>query len=60
MSEPVRIARLVITRIVGADGQLGILFEHEPDEISFVETLGLLSAADWHVKKSMTAAYGDQ
>lgn len=61
MTEPsIQLTRLIITRIVGTDGELGFTFEHEPERISFVETLGLLSAAEWHVKNSMNAQYGEQ
>ena len=52
------ITSITITRTLQPNGQLGIQFAHKPDQISFVETLGMLSAAQWHLYNQMTHAYG--
>lgn len=51
---------ITITRIIHPDGQLGFQFSHTPDKISFIETLGMLSAAQWHLYHQMTETYGGQ
>ena len=56
--ETMNITSITITRTLQPNGQLGIQFAHKPDQISFVETLGMLSAAQWHLYNQMTHAYG--
>ena len=53
------ITSITITRTLQSDGQMGIQFAHTPETISFVETLGMLSAAQWHLFSQMAKAYGD-
>lgn len=60
MNDDMKLTQLTITRTLGNDGKLGFSFTHQPQEISFVETLGLLLAAIWHIFNSMNSQYGDQ
>ena len=55
--EAVQITSITITRTLQPDGQMGIQFSHTPETISFVETLGMLSAAQWHLFSQMAKAY---
>lgn len=57
--ETVKLMTISITRVLNPDGQLGVKFTHTPDTISFVESLGLLSAAQWHLYKEMTVTLGE-
>jgi hypothetical protein len=57
--ESMNITSITITRTLQSDGQMGIQFSHTPETISFVETLGMLSAAQWHLFSQMAKAYGD-
>lgn len=56
--EQLNLTSLTITRVLNPDGQMGVKFSHSPDSISFVESLGLLSAAQWHLFKEMSRSYG--
>lgn len=58
MNESMHVTSITITRTLQPNGQLGIQFSHSPETISFVETLGMLSAAQWHLYAQMTNAYG--
>ena len=58
--ESMNITSITITRTLQPDGQMGIQFSHTPETISFVETLGMLSAAQWHLFSQMAKTYGDQ
>jgi hypothetical protein len=58
--ESMSITSITITRTLQPDGQMGIQFAHTPETISFVETLGMLSAAQWHLFSQMAKTYGDQ
>jgi hypothetical protein len=48
---------ITITRIINPDGQFGFTV-NTPERFSFIETLGLLSAAQWQLYEQMTRLYG--
>lgn len=58
--ESMKLTSITIARTLQADGQMGIQFSHTPETISFVETLGMLAAAQWHIFSQMAKAYGAQ
>jgi hypothetical protein len=57
--EPYVLFTLTIERTIDADGQLGFSM-NTPNEFSFIEMLGLLSAAQWRLYHQMTRQYGGE
>ena len=58
MSEAMKTMEITISRFISHDGQLGFTMT-TPEEFSFIESLGLLAAAQWQLYDQMTRRYGN-
>lgn len=55
--QPLVVFEITIRRTIQPDGQNGFMLEM-PEEFSFVEGLGLLETAKWHLFNQMSERYG--
>ncbi len=56
--EPLTTAKIVVSRMIDADGQMGFDIKTFGDA-SIIEYLGLLAAAQWDMYRDMNATWGD-
>lgn len=57
MTEPLKTMEISIARVIHPNGRLGFTMS-TPEEFSFIETLGLLAAAQWQLYDQMSKMYG--
>jgi hypothetical protein len=55
--EPITVFEIKIARTIEANGEQGFKME-TPEKFSFIEGMGLLEAAKWHLGQEMTRRYG--